>query len=152
MANRYVIDLDGCYCQINRVTKNLPGVGMAIISSYELVKQAMRIVIGHQPIRETKATTLFNILLDLGIPTDYALEAVDRIVDVVETHIKTCTRIRLHYSEHSYEFINQTVLVIYEAMALTTPPLHTNQFWLDNIDEYYVGAELNDPYRFNYRS
>lgn len=152
MANRYVIDLDGCYFKINIIARSLPGVGMAVLSAYDIVQSAMYIVLGYQSRRDIKSSRLFTQLTDLGIPTDYALEAVDRVVDVIDQHIHACCRLRPHYSEHTYEFVNPQTLVIHEATrppAVVTP---TDPFWLDQIDDYYVGASLHETSLFSGRS
>lgn len=143
MFKRYIIDLDGCYLQIQQAVRHVPGVGLSVIPPQELARQALLIASGEQHRRELKTTDLFNTMIDLGVPTDYALKATDDIVLLLEDYLLKTIRLRLYHAEHDYLFKGDRVLEIYETpIPLRAMPV--KDFWLDDIPDYYAGAAINE--------
>ena len=141
MASQYIIDLDGCFCRIQQIVAPLPST-VAVLPNIEILKLTLRTVFGYESRRDIKHTQLFEAFANLYIPTDYCIETTERLIDAVDDYIYRNTRLRPHYTQHTYELPNFRTLVIHEGTVPFIKDADRSGFWLDEIEDYYVGSAV----------
>lgn len=134
MTKRFIIDLNGYYIQADKHVNKLP-LAANLLNAVDILTLSLNIVFGYESRINLKQSKLYDAFASLGVPTDYCMEAVEHLVDLLDAYIHQTTRLRPHYSQFQYELPNKYTLVI------QSPPAKSG-YWLDTIEDYYVGSSL----------